>query len=164
MKKRILTVGLALLCTASLGAQAAKAIDPTQLGLSKTDVTDVPTPPPTVMHNKPPGAGNTLYYPGYDTAPPPIPHDIKGLVPVTLKNNMCLSCHLQPDKIGQKVPKGQPIPIPASHYQTGAYGKPEAGAKPTAHKGKLSGSRFVCTQCHRPQHDAPPLVENTFGK
>ncbi len=164
MKKRILTVGLALLCSTAIGAQAAKAIDPSQLGLSKTDVTDVPTPPAVQHAGKPPGAGNTLWDPGYNTAPPLIPHDVTGLVPVTIKNNACLGCHLQPDKVGQKVKKGEPIPIPASHYQTGAYGKPEAGAKPAEHKGKLSGSRFVCTQCHRPQTNAKPLVQNTFGK
>jgi cytochrome c-type protein NapB len=28
------------------------------------------------------------------TAPPMIPHSVEGMVPITIKNNMCLNCHM----------------------------------------------------------------------
>ncbi|MGF1643901.1 MAG: nitrate reductase cytochrome c-type subunit, partial [Thiotrichales bacterium] len=59
----------------------------------------------------------------------------------------------QPDKVGQKA-AGEPTPLPASHYE------PEKVNNELA----LDGRRFVCTQCHVPQAEVDPLVQNTFDK
>ena len=164
MKKSLFTVGAIIVVTTACAAMAKGSIDENSLGLDKGSVFDTPVPPKYEAHGAPPGSGNQLTQRSYPTAPPLIPHSIEGLTPITLKNNMCMGCHYQPDKIGKPRAKGQPVPIPASHYETGAYGKPAAGLSAVKHGDKVSTARYVCTQCHRPQTNAQPLVESTFGK
>jgi nitrate reductase (cytochrome), electron transfer subunit len=86
-------------------------------------------------------------------APPQINHETLSMLPIRKgrRNNECLSCHDKPAKIGKKPEHGS-YPMGRSHYQE--------------HQGKLvlDGSRFLCDQCHVPQADVKPLVENTFKK
>ena len=164
MKRSLFTVGAIVVVTTACAAMAKGGIDENSLGLDKGSVFDTPVPPKYESHGAPPGAGNQLTQRSYPTAPPLIPHSIDGFTPITLKNNMCMSCHNTPDKIGKPRAQGQPVPIPASHYETGAYGKPGAGLSTVKHGDKVSTARYVCTQCHRPQTNAQPLVESTFGK
>ncbi len=160
MKKTIFSLCFVLAACAGVSVQS-EPVSETDMGLSKTSVFDAPAPDAFDYGGKPPGTGNERFSKSYYTAPPQIPHSVAGLMPVTAKNNICIGCHVQPDKVGKPVQKGQPIPVPASHYEDPAYGKAEAGLKPTASK-KLSGSRFVCTQCHRPQANVSPLVQSNF--
>jgi len=151
MKLAKLMIGaaaLSLACTAYGG----KAIDDSDLGLTKESVFDTPTPTPPDYAAPAPGVpvtGPSRYFPG---APPIIPHNVMGLVPITGQMNACLGCHDKPDMIGKRA-QGMPTPMPASHYQD-----PWA---PTGGK-KLAGARYNCTQCHAQQSDAQPLVENTL--
>ncbi|MCB1865846.1 MAG: nitrate reductase cytochrome c-type subunit [Chromatiales bacterium] len=139
--------------------QAGQAISASDMGLSRTDVRDAPAPPPTEYTQSFPGSNERLPV-AYVTAPPQIPHNIALFTPVKAGSNACLGCHDKPNMRGIKQ-KGLPTSIPASHYAEPAYGKPAAGLAPTAGD-KLSGSRYVCTQCHVPQANAPTLVDNTF--
>ncbi len=136
-------------------AHAAKSIAPDSMGLSKGSVFDVPTPQAYPIKGGPPGQDAVLprAYPG---APPQIPHDIGDFLPITAASNMCIACHNQPDNWGKKREAGQPTPIPQSHYTD----LRNAPGKVTDH---LMNSRYTCNQCHVPQHNARPLVENTFG-
>ena len=141
-------VAVALICT----AHAGQAIDDSELGLVKQSVFLTPTPTPPDYDAPAPGTPVTptpRYFPG---APPVIPHNVKGLVPITGQMNTCLGCHDKPDMIGKQA-EGAPTPMTSTHY-----------ADPWAPTGgeKLSGARYNCTQCHAAQSDAPPLVENTL--
>ena len=164
MKRSLVTIGVIAVFSSACAVMAKGGIDEESLGLDKGSVFDTTERPAFDVKAAPPGGGNTLSQRSYPSAPPQIPHSIAGFTPVTLANNMGMSCHNTPDKIGKPRAEGQPVPIPKSHYMTGAYGKPAAGLKATATGDKVSGSRYVCTQCHRPQTNAQPLVESTFGK
>jgi cytochrome c-type protein NapB len=82
----------------------------------------------------------------YVQQPPLIPHKIKGYK-INVKFNKCLTCHSW------------------SNYK-------EAGATKISQThfsdreenvlANIAARRYFCTQCHVPQVDAPPLVENTF--
>lgn len=134
---------------------AAQGIADKDLGLSKTDVNDSPAPDSFHYSDNFPGSSEVLprAYPG---APPQIPHNIESFIPVTAKNNACKGCHDNQAMIGKKV-KGVATAMPASHYTdqrdtSGKMGK------------ELVGARYVCTQCHVPQANAKPLIENTFSE
>jgi cytochrome c-type protein NapB len=134
-------------------ALTAQGIADTDLGLSKTSVFATPSPETFSYGKASPGDSQNLprAFPG---APPQIPHEIDSFLPLVPDNNMCLDCHDQPEKIG-KPQAGGPTPIPASHY-TDLRHAPGRVMK------KLSGARFICTQCHVPQANVKPLVENVF--
>ena len=160
MKNYVLTTCLIAVASMAFSVQA-ESVNENDMGLSRTSVFDTAAPSAFDYGGSAPGAGNELLPKSYDDAPPQIPHSVVGLMPVTAKNNVCIGCHVQPENAGKEVAKGLPIPAPTSHYDAPAFGKPAAGLAPTASK-KLSGSRFVCTQCHAPQAKVDPLVQSNF--
>lgn len=131
-----------------VNAGQSKAIEDVNMGLSKTSVFDTPTPKPFSYENS-----SEALPVAFTGAPPQIPHTIDNYLPVTTENNQCLGCHDQPAMRGGKA-KGMPTPMPQSHY-TDLRRSPDKVSK------QVIGSRFVCTQCHAPQADVSPLVENT---
>lgn len=147
---------LAAAALAAAGAVTAKeAIEDAHLGLSKTSVFEAPTPQPVDYDQAPAPGPDVKALPRYHPeAPPQIPHRIGDFVPIRPGENQCMACHDKPMLIGQDIP-GVPTPIPASHYQ-------EPGKEGEEVQQGVDGSRFLCTQCHAPQTDAPPLVENTL--
>jgi cytochrome c-type protein NapB len=154
-KKTTLTV--LLLGGAALAIQpvaGGEKLPADEMGLSKTSVFDTPTPVAPTYPTAQPGTALPLPR-AYPSAPPQIPHEVTTLLPITLKNNACLQCHDKPYLIGQEIPENQPTPMPESHYT-------DLRNNPDQVTGKLIGSRFVCSQCHAPQAEATPLVENTF--
>lgn len=84
----------------------------------------------------------------FSTQPPVIPHDVEKFGDVNLEENSCMDCHSAATYEKKKAPK-----IGDSHFID-----PRTGKKLT----ESSMARYNCTQCHVPQVDAPPLVENTF--
>ena len=82
----------------------------------------------------------------YKLQPPMIPHEI-AKYEINLKVNGCLSCHGEKTYQEKKAPK-----VGDSHYKT--------------RDGKvlqtISSRRYFCTQCHVPQENADPLVQNNF--
>ena len=150
---KIITV-LALLGFSS--AYAGTPIKADDMGLSKTSVFEVPTPRVYHYSVTPPGQSKLLPR-AYLGAPPQVPHDIADYLPITTVSNMCIACHAQPEQWGKKREAGAPVPIPPSHYTD----RRNAPDKVTDH---LINGRYNCNQCHVPQSDGPPLVENTFGK
>jgi len=147
--------GFVLMIAASSVAFAAQPIAPDGMGLSKGSVFEVPSQKAYAVKGGQPGQ-NKLLPRAYLGAPPQVPHDIADFLPITAQSNMCAACHAQPDQWGKKREKGAPVPIPPSHYTD----LRNAPGKVTDH---LIGARYNCTQCHVPQMDAKPLVENTFS-
>ena len=85
----------------------------------------------------------------YVTAPPMIPHSIKGMTPITVKNNMCLNCHLPQNAKALGV-----TPMPKDHFVDNFEGG--------KHIQRVAGSRYFCTTCHAPQAKLNPVIENKF--
>lgn len=155
-KKHIVTALLSASILLAAGASyAATPVQTNDMGLSKTSVFEVPTP--VVYHYSavPPGQSRLLPR-AYLGAPPQVPHDIADFLPITRENNLCIACHNQPDLWGKKPEAGSPTPMPPSHYTD----LRNAPGQVTDH---LINARYNCNQCHVPQTDAPPLVENTFS-
>jgi|WetSurMetagenome_2_1015567.scaffolds.fasta_scaffold293825_1 nitrate reductase (cytochrome), electron transfer subunit len=150
---KLLQCVLILTSTSLCFAEGNSSISDNELGLSKTDVKDVPSPEAYTFNPKFPGSNDFLPR-AYVNAPPQIPHNIERFTPVTTKNNQCKGCHDRPQMWGTKR-KGLPTPIPESHY-TDMRNDPGTVTK------KLVSARFVCTQCHVPQAATQPLVENGF--
>jgi cytochrome c-type protein NapB len=148
MKTKILTAmavaGLALgACALALGPP----IDDRELGLSKGSVYDVLSPAVFSYPTTEPDESQNLPR-AFEGAPPLVPHEVAGLPPITVKRNECLDCHNKPLLIGKN--KKGISPMSESHYVK------------LAGKMKPRGALYVCDQCHVPQADVKPLVDNTF--
>ena len=86
-----------------------------------------------------PAAGEAQRYErSFENAPPMIPHDLEGLIPITADNNMCVTCHMP--EVAKDVGA---TAIPKSHLYSIRNKKDLDG--------KLSDDRFNCTTCHVPQ-------------
>lgn len=155
MRYMKLLAGIACIVTGVGTAYAAAPIKPDSMGLSKGSVFGTPTPKTFHYSTLPPGQSTPLPR-SYDGAPPQIPHNIRGLVPITANSNMCISCHARPNMWGSVRAKGMPTPIPPSHY-TDLRNAPGKVSK------NLVKARYNCTQCHVPQADVKPPIGNTFS-
>lgn len=82
----------------------------------------------------------------YPEQPPVIPHSIRNYE-LSLTANQCLTCHGR-----QFTQQSQAPMISVTHFM----GRDEQVLA------TVSARRFFCTQCHVPQLDAKPLVENNF--
>ena len=97
-----------------------------------------------------PAAGESKRYDrSFENAPPLIPHDLEGLIPITADNNMCVSCHMP--EVAKDVGA---TPIPKSHLYS-IRSKKDL-------EGKLSDDRFNCTTCHVPQANVEAKFKNNF--
>ena len=132
----VLAAGLVALAFAALAADAPRLTGPTPA------IEETPAPPlarPEISE------GRRLMR-SYPEQPPVIPHAIEGYQ-ISLETNRCLTCHRR-----QYVEAtGAPM-ISVTHYLD-RYGQMLADVAPR---------RYFCTQCHVPQTDARPLVDNTF--
>lgn len=141
------TVLLLFLCAAQLVAgPPAKPVSDKSLGLSRTSVFEVPSPPVYQDEASAPGEKplpkriNREY-------PPVIPHSLADYLPITRSSNLCVDCHAVP---GPKK-KGEATPIPRSHFV-------DYRRAPDARGEQVAGTRYVCISCHTPRTDAPPAV------
>lgn len=82
----------------------------------------------------------------YFQQPPMIPHKVEEYR-ITASNNKCMSCHSWENYKDAGATK-----ISQTHFKD-RDGKDHS---------TLAARRYFCTQCHVPQVDAPPLVENEF--
>lgn len=142
---------LAALLTAMLAfsGASAPAADPTPVKSMRgidTAAEDV-APDEKAPTGKRPGSTGTLIKRTFDKQPPLIPHATNNFDEITLEENQCLSCH-GPEKAKEKK---APL-IGASHF----FDRDDKKLN------EVSARRHNCMQCHVPQVDAPPLVENTF--
>lgn len=78
--------------------------------------------------------------------PPLIPHQIRGYQ-VDLNSNKCLSCHSW-----KNYKKTGATKISMTHFET----------RDGQQLSDVSPRRYFCMQCHVPQADAKPLVDNEF--
>ena len=83
----------------------------------------------------------------YVQQPPLVPHKIKGYK-INIKFNKCLTCHSWANYKEADATK-----ISQTHFSD----------RENNVLANIAPRRYFCTQCHVPQVNAPPLVENTFN-
>lgn len=134
-----------LLAGAMAGLFAAASL--AQDGRAPKALTDVPltetNAAPDVLKQQTPANG---FERAYRQQPPLIPHKVEGYQ-ITTENNACMSCHDWPGNSKYGAPK-----ISETHYVD----------RQGVRLDKVAGTRYFCQQCHVPQADAKPLVNNTF--
>lgn len=84
----------------------------------------------------------------YVYQPPLVPHTIRNYE-VSLNANKCLSCHSWKNAKEMNATK-----VSVTHYQN----------RDDQVLSDVSPRRYFCLQCHVPQADAKPLVENEFQR
>ena len=82
----------------------------------------------------------------FQKQPPLIPHGVKGYN-ITQNFNKCMDCHSK-----ERAEETGATKVAKSHYLDREDKK----------LGNISPRRYFCMQCHVPQFDAKPLVENTY--
>jgi nitrate reductase (cytochrome), electron transfer subunit len=82
----------------------------------------------------------------YVQQPPLIPHTIRDYR-ITAQHNKCMECHSW-----QRYREFKATKISITHFKDRTH----------TELANVSPLRYFCTQCHVPQADAAPLVENTF--
>ncbi len=82
----------------------------------------------------------------YIQQPPLVPHTINGYT-INTKFNKCLTCHSWAN-----YRKAAATKVSQTHFEDRDGGI----------RANISARRYFCTQCHVPQVNAKPLVENTF--
>ncbi len=151
LKPMILGAAALLLSGVAL-ADGEKPVKDQDLGLAKNSVFDTPDPivaPPAGLE---PGENATVE-PYAEGIPPTIPHEVNDYLPIRVDENACIECHVDPDLVGQSVEEGEPTPAPASHFT-------DLRRAPGTLTRELIGARYDCSQCHVPQAETAPLVEN----
>ncbi len=173
MRTIVFKVAAIALFGASLFA-AEKAISPEELSLRKADVTKEDIAPVDAKYAAPAPGAAKKFERSYENAPPLIPHSVEGLLPITMKNNACLGCHMPSAAKGVGA-----TPIPESHFVDFRpdtkikNGKIIKDGKVIANTTdvtiakfkklkKLNPARYNCSQCHVPQANVKPLVKNNF--
>jgi len=165
MAATVLTVG----CTAS------KMVSEESLGLRTTNLYTEDTTTSDKTEYSTTAAGISIKIErAFENAPPMIPHDVDGMLPITIDNNSCTGCH-DP----AVAPSMGATPLPKSHFTNfrpstalDKNGKITKEGKMVVNTSDfktvatpleaLSGTRFNCSQCHTPQSNSKMVPKNNF--
>ncbi len=177
MKLRSLTLGLATAAAIfAAGCTASNTVSEESLGLRNTDLyTEAAdtTGDKTKYGTKAAGTSKMIER-AFENAPPMIPHDVEGMLPITIDSNSCTGCHLPAVASSMDA-----TAIPKSHFTDFRPATALAANGKITKEGQevdntsdflvvgtslkdLSGARFSCTQCHAPQSTGKLVVENNF--
>ena len=148
------------------------------LGLRKVDLYSetLVTPDETKYSTSGVGSGKVIDR-AFQDAPPMIPHDVTGMLPITINDNQCKMCHVDSAPYDTSIPS-----VPKSHLtdfrpatglaKDGRITKNGMAVDNTSSadleyvtlndKQALIGARFNCSQCHAPQSQGKLVVENNF--
>ena len=150
--------------------KSAKLVSEESLGLRKVDLYSESTVTPDITNYSKEYAGSgKVIERAFQDAPPMIPHDTEGMLPIQTDNNQCVGCHMP-----EVASSMGATPIPKSHFTNFRPHHNFDGKKFTKsidnmkneiaiqEEATLVNARFNCTQCHAPQSDGQ-LVENTFN-
>ncbi len=139
MKLKYLSVAASLVLVALAGAAVADGIATLRGGKEIQETPDAPAIGKT--ENK-----DLRRVRNYPEQPPTIPHDIRDYE-VTRNANKCLSCHSRTRTGDSQAPM-----VSVTHFMDRDFQV----------LATISPRRYFCNQCHVPQLDVKPLVENTF--
>lgn len=130
---------LVLLLISSAAAAQSALVDAMR---GPVPLTEEPRPPPMANQENKDVRRNRAF----PMQPPTIPHRIEGYQ-VDRNANRCIGCHSR-----TRIEETRAIPIPATHYMD----------RDGTVRGDVSPRRYFCTQCHVPQDEVSPLVENRY--
>lgn len=119
----------------------ALAVDETDR-MRGASITETTKPPPIVN----PDNSDIKRTRNYSMQPPVIPHKIEGYQ-VDKNANRCMFCHAR-----TRTQESQAPMISVTHFQD----------RSGNHLAELSPRRYFCMQCHVPQAELKPLVDNKF--
>jgi len=167
-------VAVSVLFVASYAA-SKKEVSEESIGLRKVDIysEDSVNPSMTKYSKSSPGSGYKIKR-AFQDAPPMIPHDTEGMLPITINDNQCIMCHM-PDAAKEmgmgatSIPKShftdfRPQPKLTGEGENEVFDKVSDNMKneiAIQHKDMLVNARFNCSACHAPQSEGQ-LVENNF--
>ncbi len=172
----------AIIASGIFFAGCQSTVSEESLGLRKTDLYSegTETTGDQTGYSKATAGTSTKIERAFQDAPPMIPHDVEGMVPITINNNQCTGCHM-PGVAESLVPPA--TPWPSSHMKDfrpstgiakdGRITKSGKAVDNTSsskraymsikdNNGQLTGARFNCTQCHATQSNVTDAPENTF--
>ena len=151
-------------------AKPGKLISEESLGLRKDDLySEEKIKPEATNYSKEYAGSGKKIARAFQDAPPMIPHDTEGMLPITIDNNQCVGCHMPEVAVGMNA-----TPIPKSHFTNfrphhkfdgKTFEKSIDNMKneiAIQEKDTLVNARFNCSQCHAPQSEGQ-LVGNTFS-
>ena len=139
--RALLALLLAGLCAGALAAQPGQPAlaDPLR---GSVPILDEPRPPALQnQENK-----DVRRVRSHPMQPPTIPHKIDGYQ-LDRDVNRCLFCHAR-----TRIEETRAIPLSVTHYMD----------RDGNVRGDVSPRRYFCTQCHVPQDEVKPLVDNRF--
>ncbi len=136
MKLKLISVMIVLisgLAGNASGIESLRGMKPLDGSSGKVEVKKVPKDGDLIQRN-------------YVQQPPLIPHKIDGYQ-INLDFNKCMSCHSW-----SRYKETGATKISQTHFKD----------RDGVDLATVSARRYFCTQCHVPQANAKPLVENTF--
>ena len=135
--------GIALLAVAIAAGASSLTAQTVTSGLRGPTPLNDEGPAPPMLPNRNTSEREVRNYP---EQPPVIPHTIDGYQ-IDLNGNKCLSCHAR-----NRVGESQAPMISITHFadRDGQY------------LASVSPRRYFCTECHVPQQDVKPPVDNDF--
>jgi cytochrome c-type protein NapB len=158
---------------------AVGTVSEASLGLRKTDLySEQDTSGDATTYGKEAAGASKTIDRAFQDAPPMIPHDVEGMLPIKIGSNMCMDCHMP--EVAEAV---KATPVPQSHLtdfrpktgiaKDGRITKNGKAVDNTSsqnmkyvtakkHKTKLTGARYNCSQCHAPQSKGGNVPENNF--
>ena len=143
MNRKTRNLVLALVAALGVGATTAPLAQ-TVKSVRGADVS-APEPAPGNFRTLPDGAPIQR---DYVQQPPLVPHKVEGYE-VSVNFNKCMDCHSWSRYLETKATK-----VSLTHFKDREGGE----------LSNISPRRYFCLQCHVPQTDAKPLVENTFKR
>lgn len=143
MKKRFLAIGLLCLATSAvIAAQDNAGRSVAVKTLAGAAPVEQSLPPDQLRPEK-----NQAILPrDFVQQPPLIPHSTRGYQ-ITKNFNQCMDCHSWSNYRAKGATK-----VSITHFR-------DQGGQELSN---ISPRRYFCTQCHVPQTDVKPLVENQF--
>ncbi|GHV59734.1 periplasmic nitrate reductase, electron transfer subunit [Campylobacterota bacterium] len=159
MKTKLMWFAAAAATLLIVGCAAKNAVSDADLGLRHTDLLNDNSVKLRGVEYDPTLAGESkLIDRAFENAPPLISHDVTGMTEMGKDGNQCTTCHLP--EMAELV---NATAMPKTHFVDISN---DGVSKLTVRdlKGKMSETRYNCTQCHVPQAIGADLgVENTFG-
>lgn len=159
----------------TVGCTANQTVSEESLGLRKTNLyTEDTTVGDKTVYNQKVAGESVLIERAFENAPPMISHSVEGMLPITINNNMCTSCHTPGVAEAMNA-----TAIPKSHFtdfrpdtslakdgriaKNGSAVTNTSDVKTTSKSlDELSGTRFNCTLCHAPQSMETAAPANEF--
>lgn len=159
----------------TVGCTANQTVSEESLGLRKTNLyTEDTTVGDKTVYNQKVAGESVLIERAFENAPPMISHSVEGMLPITINNNMCTSCHLPGVAEAMNA-----TAIPKSHFtdfrpdtslsedgrivKDGKIVSNTSDVKITSTSlDSLAGSRFNCSACHAPQSMETAAPTNNF--